>query len=548
MTETRERAGPVADLMGGNKRSQSVVRSPNGGEERVSAVTAGAGLEQRAARSRWTLRRQGIAGFLAVVAYLAVMALLVSQQRYKLNTLVDQFEQLHITEEALTRVKTSLAHGILVVNDAWVAGDPAAHEPVLLDLEAIHSGLRGLRDAYPGVAGSIGAIAKASEDLRKGADRTRLLDVRAAFHGLVAELEGFERDLNARKQVLNDDYRVAYQSVTWIGTGMGLLGMVVLGIATAVFFRRLTADLRAVQQRAADIVSGYRGKPLAVARNDEVGDLALAINHMQTGLRERERELEMARQQRFHQEKMATVGSLAAAIAHEINNPIAAIHGVAEAVNARCQDTQCAHFGQGCEPGLILQHTQRIAGITRQLSQMAFRQSAQVELLDLNTLVRSTCNLLSYDKRLRGIASELDLDTQIPAVVGVPDHLTQVLINLVLNAADALRPVSDRIRAITVRTRRHDGAVELQVIDNGCGMSAEVRERAFEEAFTTKERGAGTGIGLFMCKSLIDAGGGTIDLDSQQDVGTTVTVRLSGAETRSTPAAETRLEHAHSDH
>jgi two-component system, NtrC family, sensor kinase len=375
-----------------------------------------------------------------------------------------------------------------------------------------------------------------------------VIDVRAAFHGLVAELDGFERELMKRKQRLSDDYRIAYESVTWIGTAMGLAGMIVLGVCSALFFRRLTFDLRALQERAFDIVQGYRGKPLALARDDEVGDLALAINRMQTGLREREQQLEIARQQRFHQEKMATVGSLAAAIAHEINNPIAAIHGVAEAVTARCEESQCTHFGNSCEPGLILQHTQRISGITRQLSQMAFRQSAQVELLDLNVLVRSTCNLLSYDKRLRGITTSLDLDTQIPAVVGVPDHLTQVLINLLLNAADALTDTQDRARAITVCTRLHQGAVELRVTDTGCGMSPAVLERAFDEAFTTKQRGAGTGIGLFMCKALITAGGGAIELASKQAVGTTVTVRLSGDDTRLATARETEEHHAYPHH
>ena len=69
-----------------------------------------------------------------------------------------------------------------------------------------------------------------------------------------------------------------------------------------------------------------------------------------------------------------TLGSLAAAIAHEINNPIAAIHGVAEAVNARCQESHCAHFGQGCEPGLILQHTQRIRQVPRHTATVVDQQ------------------------------------------------------------------------------------------------------------------------------------------------------------------------------
>lgn len=544
MTGIGERARSFSEPKGGNKPTFRFVRPTQGGQEHVGALAAELPIDTR---TRWTLRRKGVVAFLIVVAYLVMMGVLVSHQRLKLDSLVDAFEQLHVTEEALTRVKTSLAHGMLVVHDAWFAGDPSAHEPVLLDLEAIQSGLNGLRPAYPTVASSISAIAAAAEDLRRGADRTRLLDVRTVFHSLVAELDGFERDLHARKQALSDDYRIAYQNVTWIGTVMGLLGMAVLGAVGALFFRRLTADLRALQGRATQIVDGYRGVPLQLARDDEVGDLALAINRMQTGLREREQQLEIARQQRFHQEKMATVGSLAAAIAHEINNPIAAIHGVAEAVNARCKQSQCDHFGHGCEPGLILEHTQRIAGITRQLSQMAFRQSAQVELLDLNSLVRSTSNLISYDKRLRGIGLALDLDTQIPAIDGVPDHLTQVLINLLLNAADALAGVTDRPRAITVGTRVRRGAVELVVTDNGCGMTPDVRARAFDEAFTTKERGAGTGIGLFMCKALINAGGGSIDLESTPNQGTTVTVRLSG-DKGPQPDQETKEDHAHTSH
>jgi signal transduction histidine kinase len=475
---------------------------------------------------RWTLRRKGIVALAGVVAYVATMAALISHQRISLRSIVQQLEDVHLVADALTKTKTSLAHGILVVNEAYFVGGPLARDPVLLDIEAIQSGLAGLRPAFPALGETSARLGASAAELRARADRTVLLDLRATFHGLVADLEAIERRVNARKEALTGEYRSAYDRVTWIGTAMGLGGIVLLGAAVAVFFSRLARDLRALTARASDIVHGYRGDALPVRRNDEVGELAAAINRMQSGLREREQQLEIARQQRFHHEKMAAVGSLAAAVAHEINNPIAAIHGVAEAMNARCSEAQCAQFNHRCEPGLILQHTQRIAAITRQLARITGPQSAQPELLDLNTLARNTCSLLSYDKRFSGVALRLDLDTQAAAVTAVPDHLTQVLINLLINAADALADVRDRAREIVVATEGRDDEVLLRVTDNGCGMTREVQARAFDEAFTTKGPGRGSGIGLFMCKSLIAAGGGSIDLASAPGVGTTVTVRL----------------------
>lgn len=481
---------------------------------------------QGAAPVRWTLRRKGIFAFAAVVAYMALTAALISYQRVELRSIVQRLEQAHQVADALTKTKTSLAHGILVVNEAYFVGGPLARDPVLLDIEAIQSGLAALRPSFPAVGETISRLGASAADLRARADRTVLLELRSTFHALVADLEAIERRVTAHREALTDDYRRAYDRVTWIGIAMGVGGMIALGAVVAVFFTRLARDLRALKARANDIVGGYRGEALPVRRNDEVGELAAAINDMQAGLREREQQLEIARQQRFHHEKMAAVGSLAAAIAHEINNPIAAIQGVAEAVNARCREAHCSHFNHGCEPALILQHTQRIAGITRQLAQITVPQSAQPELLDVNTLVRNTCSLLSYDKRFAGIELRLELDTQAAAVNAVPDHVTQVLINLLINAADALAGIEARPREIVVATEGRDREVLLRVTDNGCGMTRDVQARAFDEAFTTKGPGRGSGIGLFMCKALITAAGGGIDLASAPGVGTTVTVRL----------------------
>jgi signal transduction histidine kinase len=154
-------------------------------------------------------------------------------------------------------------------------------------------------------------------------------------------------------------------------------------------------------------------------------------------------------------------------------------------------------------------------------------RSPDPELLDLNALVQSTCRFISYDKRFQGIDLVLDLQQGLPAVSAIADHVTQVLMNLLLNSADAMEGMEGRRPTITVSTRAADDEIVLSVKDNGHGMDPEVLSQAFEESFTTKPATRGRGIGLFVCKTLVEKGGGRIDLESTRGAGTAAQVRLS---------------------
>jgi signal transduction histidine kinase len=292
-----------------------------------------------------------------------------------------------------------------------------------------------------------------------------------------------------------------------------------------VFFTRLSGDPRRLGEQALEVVRGRR-EPIAVTRGDEVGRLMDSVNRMQEILREREQALEVTRQQRFHHEKMAAVGSLAAAVAHEINNPIAAIQGVAESIRGNCENEHCGNLGTRCHPDLILSHTRRIAQITRQLADLTSARSEEAEWVDLNELLRSTANFVGFDRRLRHARLDLALDPSVPAVWAVPDHITQVAMNLVLNAADAIAESGDREGRVAISTQPNGAFVRFAVTDNGMGMVPEVLARAFDEAFTTKPAGRGSGIGLFMCKTLVERAGGRIGIDSRPGEGTRVEVDL----------------------
>ncbi|HEX7649202.1 MAG TPA: ATP-binding protein, partial [Noviherbaspirillum sp.] len=339
------------------------------------------------------------------------------------------------------------------------------------------------------------------------------------------DIAGLEERSRQEREQLSSQYRMQSNSVAVTALFLGMLGLALLGAITGLFFKQLTEDLRLLQARALDIVNGYRGDPLPIRRHDEVGQLMMAVNSMAVTLDNREKELLLERQKYFHQEKMAAIGALAAGVAHEIGNPIAAISGIAQQMQER-RRTECASCSsdlcQSCRPDLILEQAQRLATITREISDFSSPQPAEPQFLDLNAQLRSTKSLIRYDRRLRGVELKLDLDPQLPAIYGVGDQITQVIMNLLINAMDALEAPMDRPPAIIISTRIDHGRVCMTVEDNGPGMEKEVLERAFEAFYTTKPAGKGTGLGLSLCYSIMRNHGGSIEIESTPGVGTCV--------------------------
>ena len=471
-----------------------------------------------------SLRAKAFIGFVLLVVYVAMAGLLIAQQRDKLFRTINELEQAYAQEEVLTKANASLMHAILSVNNAHYVVDAArGFESVALDVEAVQAGLQDLVLDHPALSKSKDRLIAHISTMRTAPERAYLLDVRESLHGLVSELDTLTNGVRERKKNLANSYRLAHDATTVIASTAGLVGVVLFGSLVALFFSRLAWDINKLEARARQVIQGYRGTSLQVTRTDELGELMKAVNQMQSDLRSREQQLELARQRHFHQERMAMAGSLAAAIAHEINNPLAAIVGAAGEMSKVQQLRACRALGMPCSPELIVEQTERIARITRQLSDLTAPSSAEAQLIDINGLLRRTCNLLGYDRRLRGVDINLDLDSQLPAVHAVPDEITQIAMNLLLNAADACA-LSDKPR-IDVSTRIADDGVVLAIGDSGCGMSEANCARAFDEGYTTKLDGHG--IGLFLCKSLLESRGGKIDLTSRLGEGTQVTVRLS---------------------
>lgn len=335
-----------------------------------------------------------------------------------------------------------------------------------------------------------------------------------------------EQSQQARDR-MSERYRTQTDSVAMTTLFLGMMGLTLLGTIMVLFFKQLTKDLHTLRERALEIVNGYRGAPIPIQRHDEVGELMAAVNSMATVLDKREKELIVERQKYFHQEKMAAIGALAAGVAHEIGNPIAAISGIAQDMRER-REAGIGFCAQGhcrdCRPDLIQVQTERLAAITREISEFASPHAAEPELLDLNAQLRSTASLLRYDKRLHRVELRLQLDPKLPAIYGVADQYTQVIMNLLINAMDALEHVVERQPSIVISTKAETQRVCMIVEDNGPGMDPDVRERAFDAFFTTKPAGKGTGLGLSLCYSIMATYGGSIEIDSARGAGTRVLV------------------------
>jgi len=476
--------------------------------------------------TRFTLRAKGLLAFAALALYLGALGYTLKHERTELLRMASELEQMYAHENALAKASYALGHSIYKLQEHFFSSDsrPTSEDEIALDVELIQSGLQGLLAYQPEITPSIESLNQYMAKTRPSTSRSSLIELRDAERTLEAQLDRLARQLHERRDRLWNRYREVNDSVSVIVAISGLLGAVFFGTALTLFLTRLTWDIRKVAERAVNVASGDRGAPLEVTRHDEVGDLMRAVNSMQSRLHIWEQQMELARQQQFHREKMAAIGSLAAAVAHEINNPIAAIAGLALSMKGA---GQTAAGAGGSEPlDLIVQQTKRISTISRQIAELTAPHSPEPELLDLNSLVRNTCGFVGYDKRFRSIDMALELDLNIPAIKAIADHLTQVLMNLLINAADALENAPEHKPKISVATRAGEGEVAIEVTDNGSGMNETVLAHAFEESFTTKPPDKGRGLGLFLCKSLIEGCGNRIELESTLGVGTTARIRL----------------------
>lgn len=316
----------------------------------------------------------------------------------------------------------------------------------------------------------------------------------------------------------------------WTMSGLGVL--LSLGITAAMswlFHREVRADMLVTGLVCAVLVD------LAISRITRRYRRALREANQRLEQRVAERtealteayeRLEAASSQRLElQEKLsvldrqATAGAMAAGVCHEINNPLAGLLGNLELARESLDDpdelTRCIDDA--------LLGAEQVAAVARDLARLSKPVDDPAAPLHLADVVDGALRMTADELR-RTVHLDVELPDELPAVLASRSRLTQVLINLLINAAkatDPTRPNHLHVSASTTADRAH-----LVVRDTGIGMTPEVVERLFEPFFTTRGDRGGTGLGMYVCRQIVEQVGGRIDVDSTPGEGTTFTVVL----------------------
>ncbi len=343
-----------------------------------------------------------------------------------------------------------------------------------------------------------------------------------------------------------------------LGGGIAITG-VVLVVATLLyvsFVRRVTAPLERLSQATRDIAAGNLDLQVPVSTQDEVGELAAAFNTMIERLRESRREIEewnrelgrrveertrsLRETQRkleetneqlvyalrrlretqdsmVQTEKLAAVGQLASAIAHELKNPLAGIRGALELVLPEIDDPAHREVVEK-----IVEEVDRMSSTTSRLLGFARPTEPHRERASLQRLIENVCFLVGQQAKRQGIEIRLEFEPPDRDVLLDPQLTTQAFLNIALNALQAMNNGG----TLTIRTRwqpEHD-RVEVRFEDTGAGIPPEVQEKLFTPFFTTKRQG--TGLGLYVVRSIVERQGGEVTFHSTPGEGTVFIVRL----------------------
>ena len=406
--------------------------------------------------ARRSLRAKGFFATLALLAYLLGAGAYVSLARHALTDTVDAMQALSRHEKALALAEASVGGALVDVNEASTAALPQPGLPseIKLYMETCTRLFAALDEFDPAYALLQRAIARSYAALVEAPVRANWIDLREAMARASAELEIRRRNLADRREQLTAGYRQQYDAVTVESLALGAVGIVLFGSIVAWFFARLTRDIRLLEAHASQIVHGSRGVSLPVRRDDELGSLMQAVNHMAGELDAREKQIEVEGQRRSHQDKMTTLGAIAAGIAHEVNNPLAVISGIA-------QQLAGAHAPNAALAGQILAQAQRASQAARNLAELAAPQPADFDWIDLNAIVRRVVQLTGYDKRYRHLAFEFALDPALPALRSVGSAVEQVLMQVVSLGCDASAVLPRGAAPVQVATAVVAGSVEV---------------------------------------------------------------------------------------
>jgi len=303
--------------------------------------------------------------------------------------------------------------------------------------------------------------------------------------------------------------------------------------------------VKALEQGTERLAAGDLGYQIDVRSKDEIGELAHSFNALSSQLKaernenlawtrtleqrvgQKTRELKRAHEHALHTEKMASIGKMAAVLAHEINNPLSGILTYAKLLR-KWLDHEDGGNSRRTEIrdslDLIASESRRCGDLVKNLLTFSRTTPMNLQATDLNKVIHRSLRLVQHQLDLASIQVQPELDPDLPPVLCDGAQIEQVLLALMMNAIDAM-PQGGNLWLVT-KINRDEGSVRIVVRDDGSGIPPEILPRLFEPFLTTKETGRGVGLGLAISRSILERHNGNIEVQSEVGRGTTFTVTL----------------------
>jgi signal transduction histidine kinase len=283
--------------------------------------------------------------------------------------------------------------------------------------------------------------------------------------------------------------------------------------------RTISRPLQRITLAAVQVRDGEYGKEVDLRKsNDEIGLLAESFNEMSRKMANDIEQLRQLNEQLVRTEKLAAMGTLAAGVAHEVNNPLASISSLVQML----QSKQNIDADTSDKLKLVSAQIQRISQVTGDMMNFARVRPAAKTYLDVGDVIKTSLRLASFDKSFHNLSLKTNFEKNLPKVLGDFDQLEQVFLNLFLNARDAM-PDGGELFLITTFDQEF---IHVEISDNGSGIDESDSKRIFDPFFTTKQTGQGTGLGLAVCYGIITAHGGKINFSTKKSNGTTFLISL----------------------
>jgi two-component system, NtrC family, sensor kinase len=393
--------------------------------------------------------------------------------------------------------------------------------------------VKGLYESFDGLERALERRSAPSDGFREPFAKTEHVTIGNIRDGAENVVATIRNDLHNRViQGANEDYKICL----WFVASVTCVGVILMTGSLRFFYEWIFYPIRDLQQGVARVAKGDFKHHIEIKSSDEIQDLACGFNDMTRRLDEMYADLAHQVNERSRQlvrsERLASVGFLAAGVAHEINNPLASIAFCSEALERRVHDmlAQIPPSSTAAEESkviakylrMIQQESFRCKEITSRLLEFSRGGERHREPTDLGELVRNVLEMVQHLQNRQGKELLFNETQSVVAMVNALE-IKSVIVNLVVNALDSM----DDGGTLSITLGMRDGMAEMVFQDTGCGMTGEVLENIFEPFYTRSRTGKGTGLGLTICHRIINHHQGEMEAHSAgPHRGSTFVVRL----------------------